>query len=127
MLCVNPLRFILGPELLWAFFYLSILGLIRFTRSPIKRMDTFWMTLMHFVPFIAIPLTFALYHFPGIEPNWLLLRIWIAGLLGAHFVLNRGLKAHSQQGPGVGTAYIAGMIFTIFMLLVGSVYVAIKF
>jgi hypothetical protein len=66
-------------------------------------------------------MTFALYQFPGVEPRWLLLRIWIAGLIGAHFVLNLGLKAHSRQGPGVGTAYMVGILLTMGMLLVGSI------
>jgi hypothetical protein len=32
---------LVGPELLWLLFFLAIKGLIRFTRSPQKRMDPF--------------------------------------------------------------------------------------
>jgi len=113
-----------GPELLWALFYLSILWLIRFTGSPRKHMDRLWINLANFVPFIAIPMTFSLFYFPGIVQDWLLLRVWIAGVFGAHYVLDTGLKAHSNQGPGVGTAYMMGMIFVVVMLVVGSVFVA---
>lgn len=119
------LPFLFGPELLWGFFFLAIKGMIRFTGSPQKRMDTFWVSLANFVPFIAVPMTFALYRFPGVETYMLLARIWISCLLGAHFVLDRGLSAHSQQGPGVGTAYMAGMSMTIAMLLVGSIVLAV--
>jgi len=119
------LQLLPGPELLWALFYLSILWLIRFTGSPSKRMDRFWISLANFVPFIAIPMSFSLFYFPGIVQDWLLLRVWIAGLFGAHYVLDTGLKAHSEQGPGVGTAYIMGMIFVLFMLVVGSVFVVL--
>ena len=117
--------FLFGPELLWLLFFLAIKGLVRFTRSPRKQMDRLWMSLANFVPFIAVPLTFALYHFPGVEHRWLLLRIWISCLFGAHFVLDRGLAAHSEQGPGVGTAYMLGMIMAIAMLLAGSVVWAV--
>lgn len=119
------LPYFFGPELLWALFFLCIKGVIRYTRSPQKRMDTFWISLANFVPFIATPMTFALYQYPGVEHRWLLLRIWIAGVIGAHYVLDRGLSAHSRQGPGVGTAYIAGMALTIGMLLIGSVILAV--
>jgi hypothetical protein len=116
---------LLGPELLWLLFFLSVKGLIRFTGSPRKQMDRLWLSLANFVPFIAIPMTFALYHFPGVPYSWLLLRIWISCVLGAHFVLDRGLAAHSEQGPGVGTAYIMGMILSIGMLAVGSVVLVV--
>ncbi len=119
---VRLFQFLPGPELLWALFYLSILWLIRFTGSPNKRMDRLWISLANFVPFIAIPMSFSLFYFPGIMQDWLLLRVWIAGVFGAHYVLDTGLKAHSEQGPGVGTAYIIGMIFVLVMLVVGSVY-----
>jgi hypothetical protein len=114
-----------GPELLWMLFFLSVLWLIRLTGSPRKSMDRFWINLANFVPFIAIPLTFSLFYFPGIEHQWLLLRVWVAGVFGAHYVLDKGLNAYSNQGPGVGTAYIMGMIFTLVMLLAGSVFVAV--
>ena len=120
----NLLQLLPGPELLWALFYVSIQYLIRFTGSPNKRMDRLWINLANFVPFIAIPMTFSLFYFPGIVQDWLLLRVWIAGVFGAHYVLDTGLKAHSNQGPGVGTAYIMGMIFVVVMLVVGSVFVA---
>lgn len=119
------LQLLPGPELLWALFYLSILWLIRLTGSPRKNMDRFWINLANFVPFIAIPLSFSLFYFPGIEHRWLLLRVWIAGVFGAHYVLDKGLNAYSNQGPGVGTAYIMGIIFTLVMLVAGSVYVAV--
>ncbi len=121
----NLFQLLPGPELLWVLFYVSILWLIRFTGSPNKRMDRLWINLANFVPFIAIPMSFSLFYFPGIMQDWLLLRVWIAGVFGAHYVLDRGLNAYSNQGPGVGTAYIMGMIFTLFMLLVGSVFVVL--
>lgn len=117
----NVLPWLFGPELLWALFFLTIKGLIRYTRSPQKRMDRMWLSLANFVPLIAIPMTFMLYQYPGVEHRWLLLRIWVAGILGAHYVLDRGLGAHSQGGPGVGTAYMMGILLTLIMLLAGSV------
>lgn len=79
------------------------------------------------VPLILVPITFALYYVPGVERNWLLLRIWIVCILGAHYVLDKSLSVHTEQGPGVGTAYLMGMIFAFVVLIAGSVFAKIKF
>ncbi len=119
--------YLLGPELLWIVFYALVVLLIKITGSPVKSMDDYWVNLAFVVPLVLVPLTFALYWVPGVFRNWLLLRILIASLLGAHFVLEKGLKAHSEQGPGVGTAYLMGIGFALVILLVGSIFVKIRF
>jgi len=118
---------LIGPELLWLFFYLVVLAIIKVTSSPIKSMDSFWLSTAYIIPLILIPLTFLLYYAPGVTRDWLLLRIWIVGIIGGHIVLNRSLLAHSEQGPGVGTAYMMGMGFMIFTLIAGSIWAKIKF
>ncbi len=90
-------------------------------------MDSFWVNMAYIIPLVLIPLTFGLYYFPGVIRPWLLLRIWIVGIVGGHYVLSKSLSAHSEQGPGVGTAYIMGMIFIIIMLVIGSIFAMIKF
>jgi len=120
-------QLLIGPELLWAVYYLLVVLTIRFSGSPVKSMDGFWERLAFLVPLVAVPLTFALFWIPGVEQNWLLLRIWIAVLVGAHYVLEKGLGAYTEQGPGIGTAYIMGMIFVFFILLAGSIVVKIRF
>ena len=117
----------IGPELLWLFFYLVVFAIIKATSSPIKSMDSFWLSTAYIIPLILIPLTFLLYYAPGVTRDWLLLRIWIVGIIGGHIVLNRSLLAHSEQGPGVGTAYMMGMGFMIFTLIAGSIWAKIKF
>ena len=97
------------------------------TSSPIKSMDNFWVSTAYFIPLILLPLTFLLYYFPGVIRDWMLLRIWIVGIIGGHFVLNRSLQAHSEQGPGVGTAYMMGIIFIFIVLVIGSIWAKIKF
>jgi len=118
---------LIGPELLWLFFYLVVLAIIKVTSSPIKSMDSFWLSTAYIIPLILIPLTFLLYYAPGVTRDWLLLRIWIVGIIGGHIVLNRSLLAHSEQGPGVGTAYMMGIIFLILALIAGSIWAKIKF
>ena len=118
---------LIGPELLWVFFYLVVVVVIKMTSSPIKSMDNFWVSTAYFIPLILLPLTFLLYYFPGVIKDWMLLRIWIVGILGGHFVLNRSLQAHSEQGPGVGTAYMMGIIFIFIILVIGSIWAKIKF
>jgi hypothetical protein len=120
-------QLLIGPELLWFFFYLLVLAIVKLTSSPIKSMDEFWVSTAYIIPLILIPLTFMLYYVPGVIRDWMLLRIWIVGLIGGHIVLNRSLLAHSEQGPGVGTAYMMGMGLMIFTLIAGSIWAKIKF
>lgn len=120
-------QLLIGPELLWLFFYLVVLAIIKATSSPIKSMDSFWLSTAYIIPLILIPLTFLLYYAPGVTRDWLLLRIWIVGIIGGHIVLNRSLLAHSEQGPGVGTAYMMGIIFLIIAMVAGSIWAKIKF
>jgi len=90
-------------------------------------MDNFWVNTAFIIPLVLIPLTFGLYYIPGVLRPWLLLRIWIVGIIGGHLVLSRSLQAHSEQGPGVGTAYIMGMGFMFIMLIIGSIFAKIRF
>ena len=118
---------LIGPELLWCFFYLVVLLFIKFTSSPVKSMDNFWVSTAYLIPLVLLPLTFLLYYMPGAIRDWMLLRIWIVGIIGGHFVLNRSLQAHSEQGPGVGTAYMMGIILILIILVIGSIWAKIKF
>ena len=119
--------YFLGPEILWLVFYLIVIIIIRLSKSPNPAMDAFWVNTAFIVPLVLIPLTFMIYFIPGVSHSWLLLRIWIAGLVGAHFVLSKGLGVHSEGGPGVGTAYIMGMGIVFVMLIAGSIFALIKF
>lgn len=127
LLMTRPWQWLIGPELLWLIFYLAVLLLIRISGAPNKGMDDSLINLAYLIPLVGIPLTFALYYVPGVERNWLLLRVWIAGLFGAHYVMEKGLQAHSEQGPGVGTVYIMDMGLVLVMLVIGSIFVKIKF
>ena len=118
---------IFGPELFWLLAYGVVLAGIKFSGSPVKSMDSTWIAMAYIVPLILVPLSFGFYLLPGITKSWLLTRVLISGLIGSHFVLNRALLAHSNQGPGVGTAYIVGMILVLPILFIGCVWVLIKF
>ena len=118
---------LIGPELLWMFFYLVVVMLIKVTSSPVKSMDSFWISTAWWFPLLLVTLTFLLYYVPGVMHDWLLLRIWLACLIGGHFVLNRSLLAHSEQGPGVGTAYMVGIILLFLPLIIGTIWARIKF
>lgn len=100
---------------------------IRISGAPAESMDSIWMAFTYIVPLVLIPLSFGLYYVPGCIRSWLLPRILVAGLIGSHCVLNDALLAHSQQGPGVGTAYIVGMLFALIILAAGAVWALIKF
>jgi hypothetical protein len=123
----KAINYLAGPELLWMIFYAVVIVIIKATHSPIKSMDSFWVNTGFIVPLVLVPLTFALYFIPGVSHNWLLLRIWIAVLIGGNFVLSKSLSVHSEGGPGVGTVYMMGMAFVIVVLIAGSIFVWLKF
>lgn len=119
------LQLLIGPELFWLLLF-AITSLLVKTLAPSKSFDNFLENFYAYVPLVSV-LVFALWYIPGIEKNWLLVRVWIAGVLGGHYVLEKGLEAYTTQGPGIGMGYLAGMLFLFVLLGVGSVFVAIRF
>lgn len=120
------LQLLSGPELFWCAIFGGASLLSRMNTPPVKAMDSFIENLYLVIPALTI-LSFSLWYIPGVEKNGLLLRVWIAGLVGAHFVLEKGLGAYSQQGPGIGMTYIAGMLFVFLALVAGSIFIKLKF
>jgi hypothetical protein len=121
------LHFVLGPELLWVIYYSLVVMFIKLSHSPVRSMDSFWISMAYIIPLILLPLSFMLYYIPGVIRPWLLPRLWLAGIVGGHFVLSKALIAHSEQNSGVGTAYIMGMIILIVALIGCTIWAVIKF
>lgn len=119
-------RFVLGPEFFWLLLYMGATFLGAANTPPSKPMDDFIESLWFWVPAASL-LVFGLWWIPSVEKNWLLLRVWIFGLLGGHLVLEKSLSAYSNQGPGIGMGYLAGLILLFVLLLVGSLFIKIKF
>lgn len=117
---------LVGPELLWLLLALSARLVIKWSGAPSKSLDEWWIRLTYLVPFTGAPLTFGLYYCPLVDQRWLLFRIWASCLVGGNYVLTRALRAHSEQGPGVGTAYIMGMSLMFVVLVVGSLILIIR-
>ena len=120
------LRWLIGPELSWLLFYVLAQILAKANANPPHTLDKFLENLHLWVP-LAILFTFGHWYIPAVEKSGLLLRIWIAGLIGGHLVLDAGLRGHSQQGPGIGTVYIVGWGTMLFALIIGSIFVKIRF
>lgn len=117
-------RYLLGPELFWLLMYLGASLLGKANQPPTKGMDDFIENLWFWIPAVSL-LVFGLWWLPGVEKNWLLLRVWIVGLVGGHFVLEKALSAYSTQGPGIGMGYLAGLMLLFFILVLGTVVVKI--
>lgn len=120
------LNWIIGPEILWLGLYAIAVSLARMNTAPPHPLDNFLANLHLWVSLAAV-MSFALYFAPFVEKNWLLGRIWLVCLVGGHHVLDKGLQGHSEQGPGIGTVYIVGMILLFVALVAGSIFVKIKF
>lgn len=117
----------IGPEIVWLFCYGLVWAIIKYTHSPAKNMDSFWVSMAYVVPLVVMPLTFGLFYLPVVVKPWLILRLWIAGLIGCHLVLSRCMLAYTEQGPGIGTAYIMGMSIALFVLIVCTIWAVIRF
>jgi len=117
-------RFIFGPELLWLIIYVLARMLSKLNKAPDHALDNFIEQCWFWVP-VMVFFTFGLYWMSGVEKNWLMLRIWIVGIIMGHMVLETVLKAYSTQGPGIGMAYLAGILLVFIVLVIGSVIVKI--
>lgn len=120
------MRYIIGPELLWLLAYGAARLLAKTNMPPSKAIDGFIDKCWFYVPLLVV-VCFAMWWLPMVEKRWLLLRVWIACIVGGHFVLEKIMGAYSEQGPGIGTAYLVGMILQVFLLIVGTVIILIKF
>lgn len=123
----KPFSLLIGPEVYWVALYGILLVIIRLTHTPAKSMDGFLLSLPYIVPLILIPVSFGLIALSDAKLGWLILRYWIVSVIGCHYILDKGLSQHTTGGPGVGTAYIMGMIFAFVGLLAGTIFAVIKF
>jgi hypothetical protein len=119
-------RYLIGPELFWLLLYIAAMSIGKANTPPVKAIDDFIETLWFWIPAVSV-LVFALWWIPSVEKNWLLLRVWIFGILGGHFVLEKALSAYSNQGPGIGMGYLTGLIFIFVFLVIGTIIIKIIF
>jgi hypothetical protein len=120
------LKILLGPELWWLILYALSYLLALANKKYNFVYDGIIENVWFYVPLLSA-LVFGLYWIPFLEKNWLLLRIWMSGIIMGHFVLETTMKAYSSQGPGIGMGYLAGMLFLFFVLVVGSIVVKLVF
>lgn len=113
------LKIILGPELFWIILYGVAVLLARANKKSGFVYDAIIENAWFYIPLLSV-LVFGLYWIPSVEKNWLWLRIWIAGIIMGHFVLETLMSSYSQQGPGIGMGYLAGILFLFILLVVGT-------
>lgn len=120
------MRYLIGPEILWLLAFGGAKLIAKANIPPTKIMDDFIEKCWFYVPLLVI-LCFILWWIPVVEKRWLLLRVWLACILGGHFVLEKIMSAYSTQGPGIGMGYLVGLILLVFWLILGTIVVLIKF
>lgn len=118
----KQMKYIKGPELFWIILYLGAIVLTRANQSMNNSLDDFIESLWFWIPVMS-SLVFYLWKIPGIEKGGLLTRVWISGIVGGHFVMEKALTAYSEQGPGIGMGYLAGMMLLFLILVAGSILV----
>lgn len=118
------MKVLLGPELFWLLLYGGALVIARLNTPPVKHIEDLIQTLWFWIPAVSL-LVFGLWWIPATVRSWLLLRVWAAGIIGGHFVIERALRASGTQNPGTGMGYLVGMLLELFVLVAGSVAVAL--
>jgi hypothetical protein len=88
------------------------------TQEPF-RFDSWIEDSWFWIPVISL-IQFGLWFVPGMQGPYLWLRLWVASMIGCHFVLEKILNAYSKQGPGIGMGYLAGMMLLFVFLLIGT-------
>jgi len=119
-------QILVGPEALWLLYYLVATLMVKTKGSQTKTKAYIIQTCWFWIPLLSL-FSFSLWWFPSVEKEWLLLRVWLAGLLGGHFTLEKIMNASPTQNSGTGMGYLAGMIFLIFFLICGSLVISISF
>jgi hypothetical protein len=120
------LQLFIGPEFLWLLIYAGAALLAKLNDPPSKAIDKLIENSWFYIPVLAL-LSFGLWYAPGVEKNWLLLRVWIASVVVGHYAMEKAMGAYSVQGPGIGMGYLAGMMLLFVILIAGSVFVKIRF
>ena len=120
------MRYLLGPELFWLLLYFAAIIVGKMNTPPTKAVDNFIDTSWFYIPAVSV-LVFGLWWIPSVEKNWLLLRVWMVGLVGGHFVIEKTFSAYSNPGPGSGMGYLVALMFEFIVLVAGSIFVKIKF
>lgn len=118
----NLLKYLFGPEAYWLIIFLFSRYIARLNTKPLFTFDFIIVEAWLLIPVLSLGV-FWLYRMPGIETDRLIFRIWVSGIVFGHLVMNTLTNAYSDQGPGIGSAYIAAMILIFIGLLGGSLYV----
>lgn len=118
------MKYIFGPESIWIMTYLLARILTKSNIIVHKSLDAIIANSWYWMPMMTV-LLFAIYWIPFASNNWLMLRIWVLSLVFGHLTLEHLTSSYSQQGPGIGTTYLAGMLFIFVALIVGSIAVVI--
>ncbi|MBK7808240.1 MAG: hypothetical protein IPJ51_18385 [Saprospiraceae bacterium] len=119
---MKVLKIVLGPELYWVLLYMLSIILAWANKRSNFVYDDIIENVWFYIPVISV-MIFGLYWIPIVEKNWLMARIWISGIVMGHFVLETLLESYSQQGPGIGMGYLAGMLLLFIILVAGSIVV----
>jgi hypothetical protein len=120
------ISYVVGPELIWFVAWMIIYQIGKQNAVPPHRFNRLLGNLHWWIAPILI-LTFILLRVPFVEQTGLIIRIWIAGLLGAHILLKTGLSAHSEQGPGIGAVYVNGTTKAVLFLILFTIIVYLRF
>jgi hypothetical protein len=110
------LRLLFGPELLWLLFFQIVRRYAQPGTMDTAIRDKWSIRMTYIVPFVLVPLSCLPVFLPFVVKPWFVARFFVAGLVGGHYVLQKGLQAHSQQGPGIGTAYMLGIMLILMVI-----------
>lgn len=119
-------KYLLGPELLWLLAYLAAYFIALPGRTPSRALENFIDKGSFYVP-LLVPLCFALFWMPMVEKSWLVVRIWIACILGGILVLEKIFGSYNRNDTQSGLNNRVGMLIIFGLLVLGSIGWAIAY
>jgi hypothetical protein len=116
----SSLKYILGPELYWILLTVAVHFRsernLPATEAGSRALESLW----PWLPFAALPLTFAAFLVPGVGRGWLLLRVGLAagiGVSAALYILAGHVDYRDSRNSGVPYIWFFGTVMGWVVLL----------
>lgn len=118
---MKSLRYLIGPETIWFLAFIGIKYFGKYNISIQGKYNDMLETMVYWLPLLIIIACMGIFYIPVVPKGYLLLRIFIASIIGGHYVFTYCASSHTVGGPGAGMIYIVGLCFTLVFLLIASV------
>jgi hypothetical protein len=121
---VKKWQLLLGPELLWALFFLLSLWLAGRNVPPTPAGNAFLERFCWIGAFLGTALTFTIFLVPGTSRGWLFARVVVAVVIGGSaclFKLVEAINYNDSRNSGTFGFWLYGILASTVALVLGAV------